>query len=190
MSLAISWLNKLMLFTFSVTSLLLVDNSSMAAAIFNQLVVGCFKIVDHVLEVAHGRRYDVIRVFGVVQDLHRFGLRAFDNLDHRGNVVRDFFRGRLDPARQFTHFLGHHRKALAVLSRPRRLDGGIEGQEVEVCSEMPLMMVTMLRMLAELLPRSSTVLRKDSTMLLILWILAVTSCSSLCERWSGNSGCW
>ena len=36
------------------------------------------KLKNHVLEVARGRGHDVIRVFGVFQDLRRFGLRAFE----------------------------------------------------------------------------------------------------------------
>jgi hypothetical protein len=69
----------------------------------------------------------VARLFLGVQDGDRRLLRAFLNLD---DDPLDLERGRLGPLRQRPHLVGHDGETAALFAGPRRLDGGIERQQI------------------------------------------------------------
>ena len=48
----------------------------------------------------------------------------------RGRELLDVLRAFLRGLGERAHLVGHHREATAVIARPRRLDGGIEGEQV------------------------------------------------------------
>ncbi|KHA57726.1 hypothetical protein NM74_04635 [Aeromonas hydrophila] len=69
--------------------------------------------------------------------LHQAGAAA-DRVDglaslllDAGDGLADLLGGLAGPARQQPHLVGHHGKPAPLLAGPRRLDGGIERQQID-----------------------------------------------------------
>ena len=94
---------------------------------------------DRLALFLRGRR-DFLDQFGGLldrgHDLAKQLAGAFCRADAVAGEVTDFLGGFLAAFGQFAHFGSHHRKALAVFAGSRRLDGGIERQQVGLVGDV------------------------------------------------------
>ncbi len=95
-----------------------------------QLVTGSLEIADHPLELSRRTLDHLARLANIVIDVLVLALRLAHQVDHAADVAADLLGGDIDPLGQLAHLIGHHRKAASHFAGPRRLDGGIQGQQV------------------------------------------------------------
>ena len=97
------------------------------------------RATDDAVDVAHDA-FDLAR--GPGQRLHRFGLlmhlsaRVADPVDDRGDRAVDFVEARLGALGKLPDLIRDDREASALLSGARRLDRGVEREEVGLVGDL------------------------------------------------------
>ncbi len=89
--------------------------------------------------LVRGRRDLLHQIRGLADRRHQLGqqlARALGDFDAPTGQVADLLGGRLAALGQLAHLVGHHGEAAPVLAGARRLDGGVERQQVGLVGDL------------------------------------------------------